>query len=144
MLQKFTENGVDDLPVHEYLSDQNPLIKYWCLVQLQTEEKLPSAVAGKVLELLEDPDPLIGITAAETILQFQHSQKALKVISEGLYEENLYLLLMSARAFELMENKSASFIDAHRDRWLELKELTSQKWKGYDLYACWALNAVYE
>lgn len=126
----------------EHLNHEHPLISYWTMIGLQYNQQLDQSYVEPLQTLANQPLSLVSLTASETLCKFGHIEAIDKIV-EGLSSENPYLLLMSARAFELIENKSLEAMDQGREAWLRLKQQTDGKWKGYDLYAYWSLSQVY-
>ena len=114
----------------------------WTMIGLQFRESLDEALLFALKQLAAEPESLVSITAAETLCRFNNKEHLYK-LTEGLDSDNQYLMLMSARAFELIKNKPAADMEAGKQAWLRLKETTEGKWKGYDLYAYWSLSQVF-
>ena len=124
------------------LQHPHPLIQYWTMVGLQYGDQLGEAFIKPLSAMAKGPESLVSITAAETLCMFGHME-SIEVLTSGLSSENPYLLLMAARAFELIENKPSTALEKGKQAWFRLSEETEGKWKGYDLYAYWSLSQVY-
>ena len=109
---------------------------------MQYQDQLPASFVAPLTQLAAKEQSFVSITAAETLCKFDHLDWISQII-DGLSSDNPYILLMSARAFELVEHKPASAMAAGKKEWLRLKEETEGKWKGYDLYAYWSLSQVF-
>jgi arylsulfatase A-like enzyme len=125
-----------------YLDHDHPLIQYWTMVGLQYLDQLDMELIPTLQKLASTPESLVSITAAETLCMFGYMDR-IDVLIRGLGTQNPYLLLMSARAFELIKNKPAYALDKGKQAWQRLQGQTKDKWKGYDLYAYWSLSQVY-
>jgi hypothetical protein len=136
----FEKPGLDE--IISYLNHDHPLIQYWTMVALQYGTQLDPALVVKLKELAMEEESLVSITAAETLCRFNHMEY-INVLADGLNSSDPYLLLMSARAFELVKNKPASAMEIGKQAWQRLKQQTEGQWKGYDLYAYWSLSQVY-
>jgi len=84
----------------------------------------------------------VTVTAAETLCKFGYDEPALKYLVNALQTDNEYLLLMSARAVELLGKKTLPYKDEIIQRHEMLGKQTEGKWQGYDLYAYWALTEL--
>ncbi len=126
----------------QHLNHEHPLISYWTMIGLQYNQKLDQLYIEPLRALADQPLSLVSLTASETLCKFGHLEAIDKIVA-GLSTENPYLLLMSARAFELIENKPPQAMGQGRQAWLRLKQQTEGKWKGYDLYAYWSLSQVF-
>ena len=133
--------GIDQ--VLDHLSDEHPLFQYWALIWLQYQASVGEPVLDQLESMLDDDESFVTITAAETLCKFGREQVALPKIVEALTSENPYHLLMAARAFELLGETSQKAFPEVRLIWEKLKEQVRDKWKGYDLYASWALTEVF-
>lgn len=113
------------------------------MVGLQYRDQLDQVFVPTLKELAKGPESLVVITAAETLCMFGHMEH-IKVLTDGLNSDNPYLLLMAARAFELLDDKPASAMQAGRQSWQRLKQEAMGMWKGYHLYAYWSLSQIYQ
>ena len=126
----------------DHLNHPHPLLQYWTLIGLQYQETLDESLLPTLNALANQPESLVSITAAETLCMFNHMEQMHR-LTDGLNSDNPYLMLMAARAFELVEDKPATDMEAGKQAWLRLKESTAGKWKGYDVYAYWSLSQVF-
>lgn len=143
-LDKLHHSPVSNEEVFAYLRDTNPLIPYWTMIWLQYQDQLDKEIADNLTRLLDQPESFVTITVAETLCQFGYANPALLVLAQAIQTDNPYLLLMAARAFELLGEKGSPSHVKVKVEWLRLKEEVKDKWKGYDLYASWALNEVFD
>lgn len=141
---KLYNSEVSNEEIMGYLSAPNPLTVYWTMIWLQSQDHLDLTIAEHLIQILDQPESFVTITAAEILCQFGYIDQALPVLSQAMQTDNPYLLLMAARAFELLGEKASPAHDEVKVAWLRLKEEVKDKWKGYDLYASWALNEVFE
>jgi hypothetical protein len=114
------------------------------MIYLQYQDNLKEGVKDKLLSLTKQKDVFLAITAAETLAQFGLTDDSLPVLANALNSENPNHLLMAARAIELLGAKAAPIQDEVKSQWVRLQKATKDKWKGYDLYASWGLNEVFE
>ena len=137
----FDQSGSEK--ILDYLDHQHPLMQYWTMIGLQYRPELDQNFVGRLKIISQGPLSLVSITAAETLCRFGHLESIDKIL-EGLHTDNPYLLLMSARAFELTPNKPTEAMLQARQIWEKLKIQTKDKRKGYDLYAYWSLCQVFD
>ena len=142
VLDRLYFEAPDQNEIISHLNHDHPLIQYWTMVGLQYRDQLDTELIPTLQKLSSTPESLVSITAAETLCMFGHMDR-IDVLIRGLATQNPYLLLMSARAFELIKNKPDYALDEGKQAWQRLKEQTKDKWKGYDLYAYWSLSQVY-
>jgi len=126
-----------------YLNHQHPLMQYWTMIGLQYRPELDQNFVEPLKAISQGPLSLVSITAAGTLCKFGYLESINKIL-EGLRTDNPYLLLMSARAFELTPDKPMEVMLQAQQIWEELKTQTKDKWKGYDLYAYWSLCQVFD
>jgi N-sulfoglucosamine sulfohydrolase len=143
MQHKLYKEGTDDNEVLNYLNDPHPLINYWTIIWLQYQEYLAPEVVEKLQQMIEQPESFVSIAAAETLCKFDHGEKALDLLVSTLRSENPHNLLMAARAIELLGSKTDPAKDAIMKEYQRLREQTKDNWKGYDLYASWALSELF-
>jgi DNA polymerase IIIc chi subunit len=70
--------------------------------------------------------------------------EAQAVILKSLQSPDDALVLQAARVFELNRKKATRIADDVRKIHEELKQETREQWKGYRLYATWALNEAFK
>lgn len=143
MIEKEYSNDMDQQQLLSYLTAEKPLFAYWTMIYLQYQDNLKEGVKDRLLSLTKQKDVFLAITAAETLAQFGLTDESLPVLSNALTTENPYHLLMAARAIELLGSKAAPIQDEVKSQWIRLQKATEGKWKGYDLYANWALNEIF-
>ena len=143
MIEKEYGNDMDQPQLLSYLTAEKPLFAYWTMIYLQYQDNLKEGVKDRLLSLTKQKDVFLAITAAETLAQFGLTDESLPVLSNALTTENPYHLLMAARAIELLGSKAAPIQDEVKSQWIRLQKATEGKWKGYDLYANWALNEIF-
>jgi N-sulfoglucosamine sulfohydrolase len=144
MIEKEYGNDMDQQQLLSYLTAEKPLFAYWTMIYLQYQDNLKEGVKDKLLSLTKQKDVFLAITAAETLAQFGLTDDSLPVLANALNSENPNHLLMAARAIELLGAKAAPIQDEVKSQWVRLQKATKDKWKGYDLYASWGLNEVFE
>ena len=137
--------GIDQQRLSSYLSDDHELIRYWAAVSLHYLSK-PNVQTIEALEYtLTDNSLLVRLAAAETLCSFSLcSELAQQNIVSGMLSDNEAHMLYAARIFEL-HKQNASFIhDDVQEFFQQICESSSGKWKGYDLYSCWALTEAFK
>jgi arylsulfatase A-like enzyme len=127
------------------LSDEKILIRYWAATTLQYLEMPSEKVIDALVDALKDPSMYVKLAAAETLCALNHcSSDAQEAILSGLKFEHKMISLMAARIFELHRDKAKEIIPEVKKIHERLYNDTEGKWKGYDVYACWALNEAFK
>lgn len=144
MLNHLYSESIETREVLNYLNDPHPLINYWAMIWLQYQNSLDEIISENLIAKLDPEDNFIAITAAETLCKFGNEKFGLPVLVKALESKNQYNLLMAARALELLREKTNPYRSEITKAWNRLKIQTEGKWKGYDLYALWALNELLE
>jgi len=112
--------------------------RFWAVLVLRTHPLHDKEIIDELKILLDDPRSSIQLTTAQTLCELGHCSKALKVIEQGLYNEDKMVRLYAARIFEELGEKASSLTA----KVLGLQEkLCPVDWsKYYELYTCWALE----
>jgi hypothetical protein len=139
------EENIDNKLLINNLKHENILNRYWAATTLQYLHNPPDGIIDALNETLNDPSLYVRLAAAETLCSYgQCNRESQETILAGFRSEDLMIKLMAARIFELNKDNATAI---HKEVEMIHKELCKEaegKWKGYDLYACWALNEAFK
>ncbi len=139
------DSSVDQRQLTGYLNDDHVLLRYWAAVWLQYAKDPQENTIMALREALSDPSIYVRLASADALCSFdQCSETAQDTILEGLNSDEDMVLLMAARIFELNRNRTTAIKNEVLKIKNRLDEQTADKWKGYDLYASWALNEAFK
>lgn len=127
----------------EATKHQQPLIRYWSLIVAAYFPEIQFSLMPEFIQLLNDPDAMVRITAAGLILQNNYDETAASSLIDIMKSDNEKLLLMASRTFELLPDEIRRQMPEVEDIKNNICEATKDQWYGHDLYACWALRAAY-
>jgi uncharacterized sulfatase len=144
ILDELYIHGANKNSVLSYLSHPHPLIRYWTMIWLQYQDSCNEKYLNELSRIAGSDLEFLSIVAAETICKFESNEQAVRTLIDALSSDNEYNLLMAARAIELLGAKTKPFETEIRHAWEKLKNQTEGKWKGYDLYASWALTKLFD
>ena len=135
------EENTDYSVIINNLKHENLLNRYWAAITLQYIDNPSDDVINALNETLNDPSLYVKLAAAETLCSYGHcSRESQEIILSGFRSDDLMIKLMAARIFELNKDNATSIYKEVEKIHEELCKQAEGKWKGYDLYACWALN----
>lgn len=139
------EAEINDLQIAAKLKDDHELIRFWAAVSLQYVQNPRQTAIDELKNSLEDTSLLVRLAAAETLCSFNNcSENVQKVILDGLKAENEAVMLYAARIFELNKSSATAIMEDARKFHEEICQRSDGKWKGYDLYSCWAMNEAFK
>jgi arylsulfatase A-like enzyme len=139
------EENIDIKQLISHLNAENILVRYWAAVTLQYVESPSEEAIEALSNALNDPSIYVKLAAAETLCSLSNcSSEAQKAILSGLQADDRMVSLMAARIFELNKGKAVDIITEVKKMHEKLCSTSEGKWKGYDLYACWALNEAFK
>jgi uncharacterized sulfatase len=136
---------VDQQKLALSLNDPQELIRYWAAISIQYLDNPDVQTIEALEDRLSDPSGYVRLAVSDALCTFDHcTPEVQETILAGLQAADDAEILMAARVFEL-HRKQATGIEkqvlALRD---QLREKTRDQWKGYDLYATWALNEAFK
>jgi len=139
------EEPIDQDQLAGYLKDPHELMRYWAAVWLQHVSDPGERTVARLNEALNDPSVYVRLAVADVLCSYdQCNEQAQKTILNGLRSDQPMVLLMAARIFELNKEKARDI----ENEVMKIKEnldiSTEGKWKGYDLYANWALKEAFK
>ncbi len=138
-------NPIDELNLAENLSDSHELIRYWAALSLQYLDNPSQLTINKLNHALNDTSLLVKLAAAETLCALNIcSDTAQKNILDGLHSTNEAEMLYASRIYELYKEQATAIKDNVMKFHQSICEKSHSKWKGYDLYACWALTEAFK
>lgn len=132
----------DAATVRQTLASEDPLIRYWALVSLSSHPPMQQKLKATLVQLLEDPEPLIRLEAAKALVE-SGEWSAIDTVIAHLQSDNDLVLLYAARTFELLGERVPGYFETLRPLAEALIERVEGQWQGYDLYASWALRAAF-
>ena len=137
--------NTDKVQLIKYLKDEELLIRFWAALTLQYIEDPSTMIIDALNEAVNDPSPYVRLAAAETLCAYdQCNTSAQKAILSGLQADDMMITLMAARIFELNKGKASGILQEVQKIHKMICEQSEGNWKGYDLYACWALNEAFK
>ena len=139
------EDNIDNDLILNNLKHDNLLNRYWAATAIQYLDDPSVAILDALNETLKDPSQYVRLAAAEALCSFNKcNSEAQETILSGFRSEDLMINLMAARIFELNRDNASEIQQEVRKIHAELRDQTEGKWKGYDVYACWALNEAFK
>lgn len=136
---------INDLQLAEMLSHDHELIRYWAAVSLQYVKSPRQAAIEKLRRALNDASLLVRLAVSEALCAFNMcDEDAQKVILDGLHADNEAEMLYAARIFELNKASASIIMEDAQKFHQEICQRSDGKWKGYDLYSCWAMNEAFK
>jgi arylsulfatase A-like enzyme len=139
------ENNIDISQLINDLNDNRMLIRYWAATALQYVCNPTEITIDALARKLDDPSIYVKLAAAETLCALDHcSTEAQQSILSGLKGDDMMIVLMAARIFELNKERAMEIIPEVEKMHKKICAESEGKWKGYDLYACWALNEAFK
>ena len=139
------ENDIDNDLLINNLKHENFLNRYWGAIASQYLENPSARIIDELNETLNDPSLYVRLAAAETLCSYGNCNRASQdAILSGFRSEDLMVNLMAARIFELNRDNATGIYEEVQKIHEELCKQSEGKWKGYDLYACWALNEAFK
>ena len=138
-------NPIDQPALVDNLDDKHELIRYWAVVSLQYIKNPTVETIRELEETLADSSRFVRLAASDALCSFgQCLPEAQQVILESLRSEDDALVLQAARIFELHRKKAKGIEAEVRKIHDQLRQETQGQWKGYRLYANWALNEAFK
>ena len=135
---------IDQQKLTDYLSNSHELIRYWAAVSLQYVENPNQSTLEKLSKTLSDSSQLVKLAASETMCSYgMCSSEAQQHILDGLHSDNEAEMLYASRIYELHNDKTPDIRANAMKFYQRICEQSQGKWKGYDLYACWALTEAF-
>jgi len=139
------EKELDKNLLINYLNYEKDLVRFWAAITMQYLDNPSAEIVNALNEAVNDPSPYVRLAAAETLCAYdQCNNKAQGVILSSLKADDLMITLMAARIFELNKDKAEGISQEVQKIHEKICEQSKGKWKGYDLYACWALNEAFK
>jgi len=139
------EDPISNNLLIKQLKDNKMLVRYWAAITMQYIEQPDQGLIDALNEAVQDESPYVQLAASESLCALGTcTTQAQKAILSGLESADLMIVLMAARIFELHKNKALEIHEEVRAIHKRLCAESEGKWKGYDLYACWALNETFK
>ena len=139
------EDKIDNSLILNNLKHNNLLNRYWAAIALQYLDDPSEKIIDALNETLKDPSLYVRLASAEALCSFNKCNgEAQETILSGFRSDDLMIKLMAARIFELNRDNATEIRQEVQNIHAELRKRTEGKWKGYDLYACWALNEAFK
>ncbi len=99
-----------------WLDDNDAAVRYWAAEGCLALKDKAKPAQDALSKALEDDSPNVRIAAAEALLTFQQSEKALQVLKDGVFHENEWVRLQAANALDYQDEKAAHLIDLFRTK----------------------------
>jgi N-sulfoglucosamine sulfohydrolase len=142
---RILNDPIDQQSMVSSLNDPQELIRYWAAISIHYLDDPDIETIEALEDRLSDPSGYVRLAVCDALCSFNHcTPEVQETILTGLHAEDEAELLMAARIFELHRMQATGIeqeVKAIRD---QLREKTKGKWKGYDLYATWALNEAFK
>ncbi len=126
------------------MNDQNLFVRYWAVISAEALQSHSPEVLSALRSRLNDDSKVVKLEAAEALIRAGSTGVALQVIEKHLEDDDPYIQLYAARAFELISDMLPKIPDEVIEAEKHLKKETSGEWKGHQLYAYWALKETLE
>lgn len=135
---------IDQSKLVDDLTSDTELVRYWAAVSLQYATNPDENTLQGLNKAISDPSVYVRLASADALCHFNHcSNDVQQVILKGLKSGNDMEVLMAARVFELHHNQAYDITGQVQQVREKLNEQTKNDWKGYLLYASWALNEAF-
>lgn len=139
------DDPIDETELLGKLSDPHVLIRCWAATSLHYLETPSESTINMLNNIMADPSLLVRLAAAETLCAFNKSNiAAARTILEGLKSTNEVEMLYASRVYELHQNILQDIQNEAQKFHQEICRRSDGKWKGYDLYSCWALTEAFK
>jgi uncharacterized sulfatase len=139
------EHPIDEMGLLDKLSDPRELIRYWAAISLHYLDSPAQSTTDKLNSALADPSLLVRLAAAESLCAFNKSNSGVEqTILDGLNSVNEVEMLYASRIYELHQTKLQGIQHKVQKFHKEICARSDGKWKGYDLYSCWALTEAFK
>ncbi len=139
------EENINNSVLINNLKHNKLLIRYWAATTFQYIDNPSDGIINALYETLKDPSLYVRLAAAETLCSYgQCNPESQETILAGFRSDDLMIKLMAARIFELNKDNATEIHKEVAKIHEELCKEAEGKWKGYDLYACWALNEAFK
>jgi arylsulfatase A-like enzyme len=97
------------------LNDSEPLVRYWAVIGLASQNRQSGIVQQALLNLLDDQVPYVRYEAAMLCYKHSKNSKAKEVLLTGLNEEHPWLVYHAIRKIQLLGNDAADFVEAIKE-----------------------------
>lgn len=142
---KILEGPVDQQSLAGSLNDPQELIRYWAAVSIRYLDDPEVETIEALEDRSSDPSGYVRLAVSDALCSFNHcTREVQETILKGLQSEDEAELLMAARVFELHRKQATAIEQGAKTIRDQLREKTRDQWKGYDLYATWALNEAFK
>ena len=137
--------STDELELIRTLNHTHELVRYWTLIALQNMHHHSPNLIQNIIQRLSDSSMLVKLAAVECLCSIDFCDaKPREIILEGMKSFNKAEALYAARIFELNFDKNIHIHPQVNDIRSQLISSTTGNWKGYDLYALWALESAFQ
>ena len=136
---------VDQSNLVSELKSDVELERYWAAVSLQyvTDPGINSIQGLKTA--IGDPSAYVRLAAADALCHFGHcDHEVQQSILSSLQSDNDMEVLMASRVYELHHELAVDIKQQANQLRMKLNEETKGDWKGYRLYASWAMNEAFK
>jgi len=134
----------DQMSMKEFLSSTHSLVRYWALTNMLYADMPCLTCLMEVQKIMMEDVPVNKLAAAELMLKYRRDETAQEVVVESLQSDDQALALMAARVFELNKSRMPEVTEQVREIHKDICACAGDRFKGYDVYACWALNEAFK
>jgi len=93
------------------LDDIEPMVRYWAVIGLQSQDWRTDAVQKVLLKLLDDDAPYVRYETAKLCYKHSKNAKAKQVLIDGIKESHSILVNNAMRKIRQLSEDAADFID---------------------------------
>lgn len=128
--------GKDVLPEQiAALSDKEPMVRYWALIGLQSQDWKAPDVFDRIKVLMDDNAPYVRYEAAKLVYAACKDAKAKQVLIDGLNEKNCINVVNAIRKIRQLDKDAVDFISNIDNLEKIYKTIPEAKDKHYDVGA---------
>jgi hypothetical protein len=117
------------------LTDSEPMVRYWSVIGLQSQEWTSERILRPLRDLLEDAAPYIRQEVAAMCYKHNKDARAKEILIEGLKSESSRLVLQAVRKIQLLKEDAADFIDDLRALSNRIPTMKDDE-KAYSIQSC--------
>ncbi len=101
--------------VRTALQSDEPAVRFWAATACLPMGENAKPLTGDLLELLDDPSPVVRIAAAEAVARLGHEQKALEVLTDALRHKQGMTQLYAANALRYLKHQAKQALPDMRE-----------------------------
>ncbi|MEM6633641.1 MAG: sulfatase [Bacteroidota bacterium] len=126
--------------IDEALLSQNPALRYWGVLTLEADEKIPKEQEQMIIALLEDPVPTVSIAAAAKLCRSGMCEAAYPTLLRHMATQAGMNRVIAARIFQLYIDQAGSNTQQAAWNLMSGPCPESNRLNYYTRYFCWALE----